>query len=167
PADDRPDDHVAGRLVPVRGDPADDRAVIRVAAGVDVAVEERADEGVEGQVDRVDRFEDHQGVPGNRGVDVVGVEPLYRLGWPGHHRRGLAELDRQRIDHLDLALRQAVEHARQLRHRTWAGRHPDALARLAGVVQLQLVFLGDDFLGQRDLTAAASRGCGGLAVGWW
>ena len=103
PADDGPDDHVAGRLVPVGRDAADDRRVVRVAARVDLAVEQRADERVEGEVDRVDRLEDDERVAGDRRVDVVGVQPLHRLGRAGDDRGRLAELDRQRLDDLDLA----------------------------------------------------------------
>src|SRR5439155_4537849 len=71
-----------------------------------------------------------------------------------HDRRGLAELDRQRLDDLDLALREAHEHRRQLVERARPGLHPHALAALARVIQLQLVFLGNGLFGQ-------SRGSGG------
>ena len=66
PADDGPADHVAGRLVPVRRHATDDRVVLGVARRVDLAVEQRADERVEGEVHRIDRFEHDQGVPGDR-----------------------------------------------------------------------------------------------------
>src|SRR3954452_21162501 len=41
PADDGADDEIAGRLVPVRGDAADDRRVLGEPGCVDLAVEQR------------------------------------------------------------------------------------------------------------------------------
>ena len=102
-------------------------------------------------------------MPGDRRVDVVGVQPLHRLGRAGDGRRRLAELDGQRLDDLDLGLGQADEHRRQLGHRLRAGLHPDALAALARVVQLELVVLGDDLLGQRRPSRSARRGRGATA----
>ena len=158
PSHDGPADHVAGRLVPVRRDAPDDRVVLGVAGGIDLAVEEGAGEGVEGQVDRVDGLQHDQGVPGDRRVDVMRVEPLHRLGRACDGRRRLAELDRQRRDDLDLRLGEAGQHHRQLGEGLGARLHPDALAALPRVVQLQLVVLGDDLLGHRQAGVARRRG---------
>src|SRR3989454_12602093 len=64
---------------------------------------QRADKGVERQVDRVDVLEDHQRVAGHWGMNVVSVQPLHGLGGAGDDRRRLAELHRQGLDDLDLA----------------------------------------------------------------
>jgi hypothetical protein len=58
-----------------------------------------------------------------------------------------------------------VEHSGEFVHRPWAGLHPDAFARLAGVVELELVLLGDGLLGEGDLSTAAGRKRGGLSIG--
>ena len=107
-------------------------------------------------------------MPRDRRVDVVGVEPLHRLGRPGDGRRRLAELDRQRLDDLDLGLGEPGEHRRQLGHRLSgrpACRTPSL--RLAGVVELELELLGDDLFGHRrpePVGAGAARAASGSAV---
>ena len=166
PADDGPADHVAGRLVPVGGDAADDGVVLRVAGRVDLAVEQRADERVEGEVDRVDRFEDDQRVPRDRRMDVMGVQPLHRLGRADDRRRRLAELDGQRIDDLDLGVGEPDQHRRQLGDRGGTRLQADAVAALARVVQLELVVLGDDLLGQEGgrRRLRGRVGCGGIGI---
>ena len=128
----------------MRRDATNDGVVLGVAGGVDLAVEQRADKGVERQVDRVDVLEDHQRVAGHWGMNVVSVQPLHGLGGAGDDRRRLAELHRQGLDDLDLAFRQPMQHARQLVERTRAGLHPHAFAALAGVVQLELMLLRRD-----------------------
>ena len=97
---------------------------------------------------------------------MVGVEPLHRLGRADDRRRRLAELDGQRIDDLDLGMRQPDQHRRQLRDRGRTGLQADAVAALAGVVQLELVILGDHLLGQeRGRRRLRSRiGCGGIGI---
>ena len=80
PAHDAAHDHVARGLVPVRGEATDDRVVLRVAGRVRLAVEQRARERVEREVDGVDRLEDDERVAGDRAQLVVGVEPLHGLG---------------------------------------------------------------------------------------
>ena len=112
PAHHCPDDHVAGDLVPVRGHAADDGVVVRVARGVGLAVEQAADERVEGQVDGVRR-------PPAR--PVRGARPEMRLRWYGQplgraghlddERRGGIQVDRVGLDQLGLALDVAVQHA--------------------------------------------------------
>ena len=87
---------------------------------------------------------------GDRRVDVMGVQPLHRLGRAGDGRRRLAELDGQRLDDLDLGQGEAGQHGRQLGEGVGPGLHPHALAALAGEVQLELVLLGDDLLGHRQ-----------------
>ena len=83
------------------------------------------------------------------------VEPLHRFRRTDDLGHRLGELDRQRLDHLDLVPGQAGEHARQLRHGPGARAHPHALGALARVVQLELEVLGDDFLGQPDRRGGA------------
>jgi hypothetical protein len=91
----------------------------------------------------------------------MGVQPLHGLGRTGDHRRRLAEFDRERLNDLDLGPGEPVEHRRELSESVGPGGHPDALAGLAGVVQLELVFLRDDLLGEGDRGVAAP-GCGTL-----
>ena len=85
---------------------------------------------------------------GDRAVHVVGVQPLHCLGRVAHDRRRLAELDRQGFDDFDLALGQPDEHRGQLDESPRAGLHPHAFAALAGVVELELMLLGDRLLWQ-------------------
>ena len=77
---------------------------------------------------------------------VMRVQPLHRLGWALDDGLRLGELDRQRLDDLDLGDGQAVQHARQLVERLGAGLHADALAALAVVVELERVVLGRQLL---------------------
>ena len=73
------------------------------------------------------------------------------------HRLG--ELERQRVDDLDVALGEPGEHRRQLGERPRAGLEADALAALARVVELELVLLRDDLFGH---PGAGRRALGGL-----
>ena len=138
---------------------ADHGVVLGVAGGVDLAVQKRAGKRVEGEVDRVDRLEDVDCVARDRRMPMVGVHPLHRLGRPDDLRARLAELDRERIDHLDLARREAGEHRRELGHGTRARLHPHAFAALAGVIQLEEVLLGGGLLGD-----GGGRGHGSVVV---
>ena len=164
PADDAADDHVARRLVPVGGDAADDRVVLGVAGRIGLAVEEPARERVEREVDRVDRLEDHERVAGDRVEVVVGVQPLHRLRRADDGRHRLRELERQRLDDLDVAAGDTRQHRRQLGQRARAGLEPHALAALAGVVELELVLLRDDLFGQAGdgLSLGGLRGLFGV-----
>ena len=60
---------------------------------------------------------------------------------------------------------QPDEHRRQLGHRLRSGLHPDALAGLARVVQLELELLGDDLLGQGHRAGRLRRRRAGLGGG--
>ena len=162
PPDDGPDDHVAGRLVPVGRHATDDRVVIRVAGRVDLTFEQRADEGVEGEVDRVDRLEDHEGVAGDRAQVVMRVEPLHRLGRMADDRRRLAVFDRQRRDDFDVRPGQSGKHPWQFGQCARTRLHPDALAALACVIELEDVVLGDALFGHRRFRKR--HGVGGLGV---
>ena len=77
------------------------------------------------------------------GRAIVGVAWLNSIG--------------QRRDDFDLRAREPGQHAGQLGERLGAGLHPDALAALARVVELQLVVLGDDLLGHRQAGLAGRR----------
>ena len=149
----------------MRGNAANDRAVLRIARGVRLAGEETAGERVEGQVDRVDRLEHDEGVPGDRRAGVVSVEPLHRFGRMGDRWGRLAELERQWLDQLDVAGGNPCQHRRDLVDRPWARLEPDSRAALARIVQLQLVLLGRDVPGQRWRPNGLARGAlGGRAL---
>src|SRR3990170_2133989 len=62
PPDDGTDDELTRELVPVRGEAADDGVVPRVAAGIDLAVQQAAEEGVDGHVERIGHLEHVQPV---------------------------------------------------------------------------------------------------------
>ena len=167
PADDRPADQVAGRLVPVRRDAADDGVVFRIPGRIHLAVEHRAHERIEGEIDRVDGLEHDQRVARDRRVDVVRVQPLHRFRRSGDGRCRLAEFDGQRLDDLDFGLGQPDEHPGQLHQGAGPGLHAHAFAALARVVELELVLLSDDLFGHRQtgLRDRSGRGRDGLGRG--
>ena len=130
------------RLVPVGGDAADDGVVLGVAARVDLAV-------------RAARRRTCRRRGRRASIDSSTTSAWRAIGlrswWAFSHciasdgrtidGRRLGELDRQRLDDLDLRRRQAGQHARQLVERLGTRLHADAFAALAVVVELERVVL--------------------------
>ena len=83
---------------------ADDRVVFGIAGRIDVTLEQRADERIEGEVDRVDRLKHDECVAGHRRPDVMGVEPLHGLGGTRDDRGRLAEFDGSPVVALNRAI---------------------------------------------------------------
>src|SRR5688572_11475042 len=157
PPDHRADDELTRQLVPMRGEATDDGVVLRVATGVDLAVQEAAAKGIDGHIERIGHLEDVQPVAAD-GADVAtGEDPLLDLVEALDRRRGIGIFQRQRLDALDRRLAQRLDDARNGRCHRWIGPEAQAVAAARDERDPEAVLLRRDLLLHRG--RRWGRGC--------
>src|SRR6187401_3453786 len=113
PAENDAHDQLTARLVPVADRSTNDGVISGKAFAIERAREHGARERFIGKVECVERLEDKQRVARNVRAAVMRVYPVQRGLRPSDVRSCVLELDRQRLDELDLGQVVAVEDARQ------------------------------------------------------
>src|SRR5688500_4303297 len=146
PAHHGSDDELTRQLIPMRGAAADDGVVLGIAAGIDLAVQEAAAEGVYRHVARIGHLEDVQPVAAD-GADVAtGENPLLDLVEALDGGRRIGVLQRQRLDALDGRLAQGLHDARNGSRDRWIRPEAQPIAAARDERDAEAVLLRGDLL---------------------